>query len=1169
MTRTVQAIAISVFLIASTSAVNAQDVFVLPASLSGSSNVAVFGVNPFTAAGTFAANTAADLVLAAPNGANYYIISNSGSNTIMTVNSSFTNPQALFSLGSQASAAVISPDGTRLIVGAGSTVQIYNTTTNVSVAGTGLSTTGTVVDVTTNLESTRAFALSVNSSGSQLIAIDLTSYTEIGSVFVSGAATAVSTGPNDLLYVSAPGVIMVIDPRTLSILQQISVSGTPGKMVFTPDGALGLAPNTTPSTGNSVIYVVSLSTESLDFAVSTATTGVPANVTFSQLLPVSGNIVYALSPTNETLYQITLSPLTVNQLAYGIGTTTAAAVSSDIASGSGHPTTQYLFFVSGNTLYEANLGTNASPTQLSLANTAGAVSVAGPVITNGTPATLLTFGNNQNVALLGAGTLPLVVRVVDSQGRPLAGIPVTFSTTATGATLSTSSATSSDNGFAVSWLTSTPSTAGAITVTATAGGLSANFTVNVGSSSGTGTGTSSSGGIAITGGQGEILTEGNTTIANNAPLSVLVTDVNGNPITGATVSFSLTSGGGALLSTNTTTATSATTATGTTDSTGTATVNFEAPSPIEPSNFVTTTVTATTSSGSSVTFYETTIRAQTLGGSQNSPTITLIAPSSGMLSGQAGQTVTGGIQASVIDTISGAGIPDVALQLVNATSTSMNVPSAKCANTFALSNISGVVSCDVVFGGVVGTTQVTPTVGGFTLNPITITVTPGPPGVINILQGNNQSGTPGQQLPLALVAQVTDAFGNVLTGTPVTWTVSPANGVTLSNVSTATDSSGRASVLATLGNTSGPVQVTVTAGTATQTFTLTVNVTVGGIAATSGNNQTALTGAAFGSPLVVTVTDTKGNPVVGATVMFAVTAGSANLGSSTATTNSSGQASTTVTAGTSAGPITITATTGTFSTTFSLTSQLPGPANITVYNGPDFAAGLAVKTISPGGIATITGAGIAPSLQGLVAADNIVGPLPTSLAGVSVTFNGTQAPIYYVQNNNGTQQITVQVPYEVQPGTATVVVNGAAGGSATVMVPVQPYAPAAFTTTVSGQTIAVAERPNGSFVSPTNPALPGENITFFVTGLGQTSSALATGSGGLVNQQVTANLIVGVNNAGVPLISATAAPGLPGVYAVTLQIPANTAAGNAPLSLIAIDSQGNQYWMVSPVIPVQ
>src|SRR5581483_644649 len=168
--------------------------------------------------------------------------------------------------------------------------------------------------------------------------------------------------------------------------------------------------------------------------------------------------------------------------------------------------------------------------------------------------------------------------------------------------------------------------------------------------------------------------------------------------------------------------------------------------------------------------------------------------------------------------------------------------------------------------------------------------------------------------------------------------------------------------------------------------------------------------------------------------------------------------------------------------------------------------------------------------------------------------------------------VAVQVPFETQPGTVNVTINAAGGGSATVQTQVQPLAPGTFasggTTVTPG--VAIAQRPDGSFVSAANPAHPGENIRFYVTGLGQVTPAAATGAGGIPGQRVQANLVVGINNAGVVLTSAEYAPGLPGVYVVTVQIPSDAVTGPArPFDIIAYDAQNNSYQAPGTVIPIQ
>jgi uncharacterized protein (TIGR03437 family) len=764
----------------------------------------------------------------------------------------------------------------------------------------------------------------------------------------------------------------------------------------------------------------------------------------------------------------------------------------------------------------------------------------------------------------------------------LSGVTVTFAANSTSAFVSPATATTASNGYAVTYIT-VPSTAGTVQVTANAVGTTLKSVFNL-TVAGAVAGAASS--VKIVAGQGQMLPEGTSTTnavsgGPTSPLTVLVSDSSGNPVSGALVTFTITQGLGGILSGS---VASLQTANVNTDSSGHASVDFRAPSIgssiTTTQGYLQTTIVASIAT-SNVTFYMTTTSLQF----QYTPTVSIITPSPGTtLTGQAGAILPGAVVVTVSSSL-GYNIPFVGIALDNGGLDPTLFPSASCndpTGSGVLTDSRGTATCDVVLGPKIGNGNITPIVGyayRFT-NRFAISVTAGPPAKVNITQGNNQSGAPGQTLPFALKVQVTDVGGNILAGVPVTWQVLTAGPLTLkAPTSSVTDLNGQASTLVTLGNVAGPQQVKVTAGTASATFTLNVNVAAAGIQKVSGDGQTALIGTAFASPLVVKVVDAKGNAVANAPVTFAVTVGSATLGSPTPNTGLDGQASTTVTAGTSAGAITVTATASGLSASFSLTARLPGPTNIAIYNGPDFAAGLTtIHSISPGSIATITGIGIATGVKGLVAPNNIVGPLPTTLAGVSVTFNGTAAPIYFVLNSAGLEQVTVQVPFEVQPGSVSVTINGAGGGSTTVTATVLPFAPGAFTTTYGSQTIAVAQRPDGSYVSPTNPAHPGDNITFYVTGLGQVAPATATGAAGVPGQNVVAPMAVAIHTSsgadtsatGAQLISAVYAPGLVGVYAVTVQLPSDTATGSAQLFvMIVYDSQGNVYSLQSVQIPIQ
>jgi len=84
----------------------------------------------------------------------------------------------------------------------------------------------------------------------------------------------------------------------------------------------------------------------------------------------------------------------------------------------------------------------------------------------------------------------------------------------------------------------------------------------------------------------------------------------------------------------------------------------------------------------------------------------------------------------------------------------------------------------------------------------------------------------------------------------------------------------------------------------------------GNLVMISGNSQTGAVGQPLANPFVVKVTDPSGNPVSGASVTFAVTAGGGSLSSAVVTTNSQGTASTILTLGAAAGNNSVAATSG-------------------------------------------------------------------------------------------------------------------------------------------------------------------------------------------------------------------------------------------------------------------
>ncbi len=1128
-----------------------QNVLVLPGATSSGSTVQVFS-SQLLPVNTFIAGNSAYQAFSKIDGSKYYIVANSGSQTVTTVDVSFANPKSLGNLLTQASAATLTPDGKRLLVIAGS-LHVYDTTSDTDLTTAGILPGTPLSDLAVTLDGTRAFVLgAVSSGGSAVYAVDLTNFTVVGSISVPGQASSVTVGPNGLIYAATRNLLLEINPNTLAVTPggSIQLNAEPGRPAFTVDGKYLILPNRTPVTGGSVILIDLVAHA---YSNPQQINGGFPNIVFDKILPVSNTLAYGFSGQSNTLYQIAIPSLQIGATNFsGVPavSVTAATVSSDVASGT-HSQTQNLYLISGNSLVKIDIpGNQVLTTVPTSVPQAQSVVLAGPSVLNGAVSTLLQYGDKQGLQA-GQVSLPIVVRALDNNGVPLGGVPVTFAVLSGAANIQNATPATGLNGYASTTVTASANSV----ITATAGTVTVNFTVNVGNSGGGPV----AGGLSIVSGQGQIIFEyNNTAIAGQgSPFTVLVNDIAGAPVPNAPVTFTQLSGlGGFSQGPNAVPTSDGKGVVANTDAKGMVSVAFQTTAIQPGSGHTPTTIQATAPGTNSVTFYVNTVH-------QNGfPSPRFPDPQS--FRGAAGSIQKGALKLVVVDNL-GQKMPNVGLRLIDPATwggdpttapPSAYVACADPTGTGVLTDADGLGTCDVVFlGTVINNVQFLLDVGNhFAGGPYNLSVTPGAPSVVKIIQGDKQTGRPGQALPQAFLVQVVDAGGNLLVGTPVTFQVLTANTLTLQNVSSVTDNNGRASALGLLGNIAGTYQLKVSAGPASTSLTFTVIIPASGITGVSGGNQTALVNTAFGAPLVVKVVDARDVPVAGLSVSFAVTGGSATLGNATGTTDANGQAQTTVTAGATPGTITVTASSAGFSTSFALTSRLAGPTNVTFVNGASFQAG-----ISPGAILAIRGSGIATGVQGLVRPFSIIGPLPVTLAGIRITFNGIAAPIYYVSNQGGQEEVTIQVPYELAPGTATVVINAAGGGSATLSVPIQAVAPGVFETLYNGQTYAVAiKQVDGSYVSPSNPATGGDVVCVFATGVGQTSPATGTNLAGLPGQNVLDPIDAGLNNSGVKLISASALQGTVGVFQVCMQVPLDATPGpRQPVGLIVHDPSGD------------
>ncbi|MBI3934140.1 MAG: hypothetical protein HY316_05580 [Acidobacteria bacterium] len=240
-------------------------------------------------------------------------------------------------------------------------------------------------------------------------------------------------------------------------------------------------------------------------------------------------------------------------------------------------------------------------------------------------------------------------------------------------------------------------------------------------------------------------------------------------------------------------------------------------------------------------------------------------------------------------------------------------------------------------------------------------------------------------------------------------------------------------------------------------------------------------------------------------------------------------------------------------TNTSLCTSPPVPAFTAagVVNGASFLSGS--NGISPGSIGTIFGTHLS-NVTGIVQASTL--PLQRQLAGVSVTVNGNAVPLFAVANVNGQEQINFQVPWEVLfPPAAfvTLAVNNNGLLSTPVQIPFFPVAPGLFT--VDGTIGAIQHGVGSAPVTASDPALPGEVVVLYATGLGVGFLPLDTGAAAPLSPPIPVVLTPTATVAGLPATVQFAgfAPGFVGLYQINVLLPSNVPSGSQDVGIQMID----------------
>ena len=214
--------------------------------------------------------------------------------------------------------------------------------------------------------------------------------------------------------------------------------------------------------------------------------------------------------------------------------------------------------------------------------------------------------------------------------------------------------------------------------------------------------------------------------------------------------------------------------------------------------------------------------------------------------------------------------------------------------------------------------------------------------------------------------------------------------------------------------------------------------------------------------------------------------------------------------------------------TTQLSVPFGGPQSVAVTGLSNAASGQQVY--APGMVLSIYGTQLGTFTQ---SAGTI--PLPEYLAGFQATINGVIAPLYYVSSG----QVNVQIPYETQPGAATLVAG-------------TPYQNVTYKFQVAAAGPGIFTASDGS-IAPSGSGGAGQTVTMFITGEGQVRPSLQTGRTPpsktaltqLPKPQLPVTVTVGGAPASIQFVGIVS--GLVGVTQINFTIPDTAVAGVQPV----------------------
>jgi uncharacterized protein (TIGR03437 family) len=207
-------------------------------------------------------------------------------------------------------------------------------------------------------------------------------------------------------------------------------------------------------------------------------------------------------------------------------------------------------------------------------------------------------------------------------------------------------------------------------------------------------------------------------------------------------------------------------------------------------------------------------------------------------------------------------------------------------------------------------------------------------------------------------------------------------------------------------------------------------------------------------------------------------------------------------------------------------------------NVPDLTADAAVNAAS--GVAVLAPGEMA-AIQANLPLDDAERPsswpLPQELGGVSVVISGVKAPLILASPAGA----WFQTPSELPSGPTSLTITDSRGASHTIPVEIRPANPGVF----------VVTHGDGSVVNAQSPAVAGETVAVWATGLGHAQSDELSGRAAPMDHLVEMkNAIAATVNGGpATVVWAGLAPGFAALQVVIVQVPAGLIGNQAVLAL--------------------